>query len=122
MACGNNRHSTIATQVVISLGSNLRGQPCCLSTSDTEVRLESFEHLLLVEPESFRVTIRRPNPEAGFRMEVHIGESCVIPLPEIDANHPRRPLRGHRGVRGAAQPFFLQSIPMALNAPSVLGL
>jgi len=60
MAGGSNRHNAIATNAVITLGSNLRGKPCRSFNSDTKVRIDYPDHTRFYYPDA--MVVCAPNP------------------------------------------------------------
>lgn len=55
---------------------------------DAYLTMPSLKALLLVEPDSPRVTVHRRRSEGGFGAEVFEGSEALIPLPEIEADLP----------------------------------
>ncbi|MEM9825361.1 MAG: Uma2 family endonuclease [Planctomycetota bacterium] len=62
MAGGSNRHNRIATDVIGSLGGQLRGKPCQVFHSDTKIRISMPTHTRFYYPDA-SVTCR-PNPQS----------------------------------------------------------
>ncbi len=60
MAGGTNAHSRIATNGLVSLGSQLRGAPCQVFNSDTKVRVKTVRGTKFYYPDF--LVVCRPNP------------------------------------------------------------
>ena len=60
MSGARNAHNQIATNAVIALGSQLRGQRCRVFNSDTKIRIRLPHHLRFYYPDLS--VICRPNP------------------------------------------------------------
>lgn len=52
MAGGTNDHAAISANAVVTLGSQLRGKPCRVFTSDAKVRLEFADHTRFYYPDA----------------------------------------------------------------------
>jgi Uma2 family endonuclease len=61
MAGGNNRHNTIAVNLIAALSTGLRGQPCQAFNSDTKVRINFPDHTRFYYPDA--MVVCAPNPE-----------------------------------------------------------
>lgn len=60
MAGGSNRHNSIATSALLSLGSQLRGKPCQPFNSDTKIRIDFSDHTRFYYPDA--MVVCQPNP------------------------------------------------------------
>jgi Uma2 family endonuclease len=61
MAGGTNRHNAIASNILISLGSRLRGKPCRPFNSDTKVQVIFPTHTRFYYPDA--MVVCRPSDE-----------------------------------------------------------
>jgi Uma2 family endonuclease len=62
MAGARNAHNLIATNVLVSLGSRLRGSGCRPYNSDTKIRVRLATHVRFYYPDAS--VICRPNPQS----------------------------------------------------------
>src|SRR6187397_2745169 len=60
MAGATNQHNTIATNSLISLGSQLRGKSCQALNSDVKVRIEFPDHTRFYYPDAMVVCQSNP--------------------------------------------------------------
>ncbi len=63
MAGATNRHNSIATSALLSLGSQLRGKSCQPFNSDTKVRIEFPDHTRLYYPDAMVVCDSRSSTD-----------------------------------------------------------
>lgn len=82
MAGANNRHNSIATNVLGLLFASLRGRPCRAFNSDTKVRIELREHTRFYYPDA--MVVCQPSAEA-----IHYQESPVV-IVEVLSESTRR--------------------------------
>lgn len=61
MSGGRNRHNRIATSVLVSLGSQLKGRKCEPCNSDTKVRIQLPTHMRFYYPDA--MVVCQPGPE-----------------------------------------------------------
>lgn len=61
MTGGTNAHSQIASNTLVSLGSQLRGSPCRVFNPDTKIRIQYSNHTRFYYPDVS--VICRPNPQ-----------------------------------------------------------
>lgn len=60
MAGASNRHNAIAIDLIVALGSQLRGKPCQPFNSDTKVRIELPDHTRFYYPDAMVVCASNP--------------------------------------------------------------
>lgn len=60
MAGATNRHITISTNSIISLGGGLRGKPCQALSSDVKIRIEFPDHTRFYYPDAMVVCQSNP--------------------------------------------------------------
>jgi len=63
MAGSKNRHNRIATNILVSLGTQLRGRRCQPFNSDTKVRMRRFEDIRFYYPDAQIVCRQNPLDE-----------------------------------------------------------
>lgn len=84
---GNERFQENPALVIEVLSESTRrtdlGEKC-----HAYLAIPSLKVLLLVEPDSLRVTAYRRQPQGGFAAEEYEGNHAVIALPEIEAELP----------------------------------
>ena len=60
MAGASNRHNIVATNLIVALGSRLRGKPCRVYNSDTKVRIQTSTSTRFYYPDG--MVVCKPNP------------------------------------------------------------
>jgi Uma2 family endonuclease len=82
MAGATNQHNTIVTSAILSIGAQLRGQPCQPFNSDTKVRIEFPDHLRFYYPDA--MVVCHPNNAAD-----HFQDQPVVVI-EVLSDSTRR--------------------------------
>lgn len=89
MAGASNAHNQIATNILVSLGSQLRGKPCRPFNSDTRIRLRMPGGLRFYYPD-VSITCRPNPPTDAFQDEPKVVVEVISPeTRSIDENEKR---------------------------------
>jgi Uma2 family endonuclease len=112
MSGGRNRHNQIATNALVSLGGQLRGQLCRPFNSDTKIRIRLPNHLRFYYPD-LSVVCRPNSPEETFQ------DDPVVVM-EVLSKSTRRVDEGEKKEAYLAIPSLCAYLLVEQESPKVV--
>jgi Uma2 family endonuclease len=89
MAGGKNVHNLIATNFLVILGGQLRGQPCAAYNSDTKLRIRMASHTRFYYPDAMIVCAPNPPEEPYQDQPVVLVEVVSADTRRVDESEKR---------------------------------
>jgi Uma2 family endonuclease len=111
MAGATNQHNVIASNSMISLGSQLRGKPCQALNSDVKIRIEFPDHTRFYYPDA--MVVCHPNP-----LTDHFQDQPVVII-EVLSDSTRRADLGEKRDAYLTMPSLKALIFAESEKPSV---
>lgn len=112
MSGGSNRHNRIATSVLLSLASRLRGHRCEPFNSDTKVRIQLPTHVRFYYPDA--MVVCHPNPEKDAYQD---HPAVVI---EVLSQRTRRTDEGEKREAYCSIPSLKAYLMLEQDSPTVV--